>query len=778
MSESKKVPFLHMLSFYTLVATVFLLPLFFIPSLAVPLDVSKGLLLSIGVTLSFVFWILARLVDGRFVIPKDPLMLAAVVLPLVFLAASLFSGNMPVSLGGYAFETGTFTSILVFSAAFFLAAVHFQDKRRIPFFFLSILASFALVALFELVVLFIPFGGGSSFFAQLTSANLIGSWNDFGAFSGLVCLLALLALELLPLARGLRIFLWVSVVASLFFLAIVNFFSLFMIIGILALIVFVYALSVPHAGKAAKEDGERRFPLASFLVVLICLSFIVANNFFGQILPQAIGVANVEIRPSVEGTLNIAGQTLRTDPVFGAGPNRFAERWFMHKPETVNTTAFWNSNFNAGFNMILTFLVTTGIVGALAWAAFLLYFFYRGVASSVFSSQDRLSTFFSFGSFATALYLWILAIAYVPNVVSFSLAFIATGVFVGVLVHRKDIKEYDFSFLSDPRSSFFSILLLVLLMVGALAGGYGFVNRFASISAFEQSMRALRTESPDLGLAEARLFKAVQLKENDLYYRALSEIYLAQLNLLLRDESLSEETVKTELQASLSKAEESARLAIAYDTKNYLNWIMLGTVYESVVPLKVEGAYENSKTAYEEAFKYNRENPGISLSLARLEVANGNTDAAKARIAEAIAKKPNYTEAYYLASGIALSAGDQAGAMAELEKAVAAAPSDAGARFQLGVLRFNARDYEGAAGSFERAVLLAPSNLDAHYLLALAYERTGRKDQAKAHLEFLQARLPDNQTVADALEKLAAGQPLVSNASSASLDEGEEESEE
>ena len=111
--ESKKVHFFNKLSFVTLLVTVFVSMFFFIPYVPVTLDASKGFLLSIGMTLSLFFWFIARLGEGKFSIPKDRLVLAGGVIPLVFLLASFFSSSKYVSIFGSGFEIGTFGSMLV-----------------------------------------------------------------------------------------------------------------------------------------------------------------------------------------------------------------------------------------------------------------------------------------------------------------------------------------------------------------------------------------------------------------------------------------------------------------------------------------------------------------------------------------------------------------------------------------------------------------------------------------------------------------------------------------
>ena len=139
--ESKKVAFFNKLSFVTLLGTVFLSLFFFIPFVSVSLVASKGFLISIGVTLSVFLWLIARLGEGKFVIPKDRLILFAGIIPVVFLVSSFFSPSLYVSFFGSGFEIGTFGSMLVLFCIFFLSTIYFQTEKRLWFFFYSLFST-------------------------------------------------------------------------------------------------------------------------------------------------------------------------------------------------------------------------------------------------------------------------------------------------------------------------------------------------------------------------------------------------------------------------------------------------------------------------------------------------------------------------------------------------------------------------------------------------------------------------------------------------------------
>jgi len=71
-----------------------------------------------------------------------------------------------------------------------------------------------------------------------------------------------------------------------------------------------------------------------------------------------------------------------------------------------------------------------------------------------------------------------------------------------------------------------------------------------------------------------------------------------------------------------------------------------------------------------------------------------------------------------------------------LENALAAAPGLPDAQYQMGLLKQNQDDWAGSIHNLEAAIALKPDLAQAHYRLALAYWRTGRKQQGQAEMDL------------------------------------------
>lgn len=272
---SKKVSLLNKLSFFSFISTIILLPIFFIPGTTISLDIAKGFILVLGVSLSFLFWLIARLVDGVFTVPKTPLITSLLALVGVFFISGLFSKSPYKSIFGQGFELGTAVSMLVMFLIFFLSATHFQIESRIKKLFGGLFITFSLAIICTAVMAF--FGNKTiitNFFAPVAGGSMIGGWNDFAILAGLVAILSLLGLQFLETKKIAKIGLSLGLVLSILVLGIINFTSVWYVLGTIALIVFVYSLSIATPSDNASNPKEKQLPLLHFLLyLLVCFFF-------------------------------------------------------------------------------------------------------------------------------------------------------------------------------------------------------------------------------------------------------------------------------------------------------------------------------------------------------------------------------------------------------------------------------------------------------------------------------------------------------------------------
>lgn len=751
---------------FCLLALAFLLPLFFIPAISLPLQFSKALVLSVFVLAAFCIWLVARLKDGEFVLPSSPMMLSLGVLVALFALSSLLSGSIGASFVGQGFEVGTTVNMLIVSLLAFLVPVLFRGKEQIFWSYLAFLASFSLIAFFHLLrVVLGPDFLSVGIFTDIIS-NTIGKWNDLGVFFGVGALLSLVTIEFLSLGRFIKVLLYLSLFVSLVFLAIVNFSTVWFTLGLFSLIFFVYLISfrreaLPPEALAGTSSGDRplrRIPIASLVVLLISVIFILAGGTIGREISEALHIQQIEARPSWQATFDVTRQTLIKDPLLGAGPNQFTSEWLRHKPDGINTSVFWNVDFSYGVGLVPTFLVTTGILGILAWLAFFLVFLHAGFKAILSEFTDTFSQYLITSSFLVSLFLWIFSIFYIPSLTIFALTFLFTGLFIAALMQQKMAPTISVSFVRDPRTGFVSVLILILLLIGSVSLGYFLIQKYVANAFFQRGVIAINSEG-SIDMGEKQIMRAAAMSPLDVYYRFLSEITLMRINTVLNQDAktVSADTIRSQFQKLLGDALGQARQAVKLNPRNYENYVSLGRVYEAVVPLGLEGAYESATGAYMDALKQNPRSPAIYLAMARLEAAKKDYTKARENIAKALQEKGNYTEAIFLLSQIEVAEGNIKAAIKSVEAASSIDPTNPSIFFQLGLLRFNDKAFPGAASAFKQAIDLSPQYANAKYFLGLSFDKLGRTAEAIQQFTDLKASNPGNSEVDLILRNLKAG---------------------
>ena len=569
----------------------------------------------------------------------------------------------------------------IFTSFVFLAmcAVVFRTPKRAKTVLLGTILSSAVVMIFQGLRLFLPLFWPRILLSKILSlgvladktGNLVGSWNTFGIFAGFCTLMFLLVTEFFPISKKEKIVLQVFILLSIVLAACVDFPLVWIILGISSLIIFVYKVSISLSHKTEEteeEKNKKHFPLTSFVVMLVALLFFISGQFIGNYIPTRLQISNTEIGPSFGTTMSITKAMLAKHPILGIGPNRFGEAWAMYKPLSINQTQFWDVAFNSASGLLPTLAVTAGGLGILAWVIFLILFLMVGV-KSVFSSVKNGANWEMMAFFVLSLYLFISSFFYITGSVVFLLSLAFAGIFVGLATSNSG-REISMTFLNDHRKSFFSILILILVVILSVALAFKYIERFASAAYFGKAISA-QTEAA----AEYSINQALALYTNDSYLRTYAEIYLIKVSSVANKSNLSDQD-KVDLNNSFKAAVAGATLATTTDSQNYLNFQMLGNVYQTLGTLGIKDVYGPAITAYKNASTLNPLNPGIQLSLATSSFLNGNIQDAKYYAKQALTLKPDYVDAFVALSRIAQSEGNTTDALSYAQSALSLSPAD------------------------------------------------------------------------------------------------------
>lgn len=681
-------------SFVVLLGLVLLLPLFFIPLSTFSFLFSKTILISLVTIALSLIWIVSRLKDGTFTTTRSKILLFAVAIPVVYLVSSFFSGSIMVSLVGQGYEIGTTMFTVMLFLLLFLTTSILNTKEKIYNVFFVFFISFVILSLYQISRLI--FGAEFLSFGVLTSSNssLIGKWNELSIFYGLTSILSLLIIEFINNSKVIKTLGYITLAVSLFFIALVNLSLVWIVVGLFAFVLISYIFSSNRV-KAGDGEKTKKFPIISFLVVLLTVIVLLGNvsgngNNIGGALSSAFSISNTEVRPSWQGTYDIAKNTLSSKQVLlGAGPNKFVNQWSLYKPVEINDTVFWNTDFNTGVSYLFTSAITVGVLGLLLWLAFLGSLLYTGFRAMFISSENKIDNYLLPFSFLTTIYLWIFSLLYVPSHSMMALTFIFTGALVSLLIQNKVIETKKVSFANNQKIDFILVLVLIFLVLVSVVGAYTVSQKFVADVYSRKGLAELNNEE-GLVKTEEGIIKAISISGNDAYYRFLSEINLVQLQGLLQEESISsEEELQNQFQLTLEKAVINGQKAVEIDSTNYQNWIALGRVYETVMLFGIEGAYDQAVNSYIRAVNLNPQNPQLF--------------------------------------------------------------------FTLGVLDYNQENYENALIVLEKAVILRPVYSDAKYFLALTYNKLGRTADAIAQFEDIKYLNPESKEVDIILDNIGKG---------------------
>jgi cytochrome c-type biogenesis protein CcmH/NrfG/membrane protein implicated in regulation of membrane protease activity len=751
----------NIISFTILTGLCVLLPFFFLPATVSGLGATKAVVLYIGVFLSFSFWLVAQFLEGSFKVPKH-WAFAALGLWVVFtLIGALTSQNVGVSLWGRGFAVDSFATVLVVGLFTFLVAAFARDQRRLVQLFLAAFAG-SVLTIFLQVVLYLTQRTHfvSTYLAHVTTqGTLVGSWVDFAYFVIFTFLLALLMYEVLMPKGFFKVLSLVALVLSLLVLVFLNFTVAWIITIISALLVFVYKSSVERSlskrfvknaeeEQESAEDHNQRFPLMSFIALLVGLFFFLSSSSIGAGLAHYAGVSFTDIRPSFATTTHVMRASLAHHPLFGAGPGRYADTWNLYHPIAINGTIFWNTSFDTGYSFLQSVLTTNGILPIIFLIALLGLAVVHGFKLFNYQFPDRFSRFIGVATLIILVAFICLIVFASPGLVLIAFGFMYLGMMLGVSTLVGRTKLMSFNYLHDPRTSFFAILAIVLAAMAGFTAVYFSGNRFASVIYYNRAIAA-----QDIYTAQDRLDKALALSPNDIYWRTRTTLFTNQFTAMAGQQNPD----KSQLQTLFSQAEQSAQAAVAWDPTNANNWLTLSQVYQLVSNAQNTQAYNNAKSAADQAQKLNPNNPVFILNQAQLALTKQDTGTAFNYIAQALAIKADYLDAYILKAQIEQAGGTTNAAVQEITLYTQVAPFDDQGYLLLGQAQMQQKNYPEALSAYARARDLNPTNPNNYLQYISALVVAGQKHQAVTALQDFKLKFPQITGIDQEIERLQNG---------------------
>lgn len=752
---------------YAVIVLVGLTPVFFVPGLWASLGFGKSLLaMVLGVVVIIAMSLLMlRRQQARTVWPLALTFFWGLV--AVALVSGLLSGDMQDAVRGSVLEPQTVGFLGILAIAMTIPLV-LQGSKRLT---IKALAGFGLMAtlllLYNLLRLvfgpeFLAFGS----FGALT-VSPVGGFNDLAIFAGLAVIFGLVTLAQLPLRGLMQYFISGLVLLSLIILAVVNFFYIWIIVGFFGLLLFVYLLSrdtlFRNPAEIQKTNISRGLILTTLAVCIVSAVFIVAGEYAGAKVGAMTNINYVEVRPSLGATVDIIKGVYSDDFLLGAGPNRFADVWRLHKDRSINETIFWDTDFEAGNGFVPTLFVNLGVLGGALIVLFHLYFIFIGYKMLLRStSNDSYWYYFGVVTFTSAFFLWLMSYIYVPGSGILLLTALFTGLFFvayGALMPSA-IKTIPLAV--SRQRGFFLMAAIILVITTTVSVLFSVGKQYVAQADFN---KALATSSSPESFEQVAL-TSTNLFLDDRFLSARAQIHLANLNSLLGVAEPSEE----EQQRFVTSSEQAlffAQQAVAKDDTNPDNHFVLAAIYSNLGLLGGgEGAQERAAAELNRAQELDPLNPGYHLLAAQMAARIGDIEKSREEINLALGLKNNYTEALFLSTQLDISEGKTESAIATTKAIINLEPRNPTRYFQLGVLLSASEKIPEAIAAYQAAITLDTNYANARYMLALDLAKSGQSEAALEQLRFVQKSNEDNEQLKTLIKQIENGEEVASPSSS------------
>ncbi len=760
---------LESIAFYTLLVTVILAPLAFLPTQYIATDLVKAVIIAAGTLISAAIYLVIAIKERTLTLPSKAISWTALLIAVSLIASAIVSGSPDRSFFGKGFEATTVSFILMLFVAAWVAfnAIRQRAERAIVL-YIGFIASFIVLYLFH--ALRVIFGQGFASFGILNNLNstVLGNWYELGIFALCISLIMMAALIFLPLSRARRI-----AYSALLIVAGIGAFLINSNVAWLSFAIISFGMSV-HLFSKTPRTGNGLSGFVRRISWLPAISFVIAVimawqgvSIAGPIIKK-MQMQNFELALPWQMTLDVASGSAKSNLLFGVGPNRFSQAFLANKPDGINQSDAWGVEFNYGFGWLPSFVVTEGLIGIVLWIVFLIVFGWLGYRSLRRLPEESHKRFIIVSSYSAAAFLWIVSVLYVPSHSLLLYMFVLTGIWAGASTAYGSLSSVVWKPVSLGKGAKLMMPALIALIVIAGLWGFVYAKKTIALYYFGTGIKEF-TVTNDPVKADAAFSTALHFDSADIYWQGRSEAMLGEANNLLSSASSATSTAAAQnivanVGALINQAATFAQKAIAYDPTNYYNYVSVARVSEAATTLKMQNGYENAVKSYSTAIALNPQNPSLYLNLAHLQASQNKLDDALKTIGSSLQVKNNYLDAIFLLSQVEAAKGNLKDAITAAQVAIQINPSNPLFFFQLGLLAYNNKDYAGAALALAQAVKLQPDYANAQYFLGLADVQLNKTSDAIVQFEQLYATNPDSQEVAFILSNLKAGKSPFTNA--------------
>ncbi|MBU3918385.1 tetratricopeptide repeat protein, partial [Patescibacteria group bacterium] len=781
-----------------LYATVFLIPIFFLPMSFEVLEFNKLYLLFVMAGLSLIVWLLKMIIkDKEFKICHSIVDYAVLAFVLISAISFGFSIDKISGLLGYYGRFGNgLISIISFAIFYFLIANNLKSRNLKPEnenVKTKDKKSEGVITVSGIIKTLLSSGFVAIFFAYF---GLFLIWAKIAVIGeGFRAVVDNIALRVSPIAsniEGLAMFLVVTSLLAVFIILgglkwvgdgdgekkgkekkwdIIAGIYLFLAIILLVIADFTPAWIILIVGlvllaglilkrRILKNDVHKLIlPIG---IIILSLMFLLLNfrglaeSFSGFVLNSSSGFIPERSLTQSEswGVASRSATANFKNAIIGTGPGTYYYDYAKYKPVEMNSGILWAIGFDRAGNNASEILATMGFLGFIAFLTMLGAFFLINILSKSHgldlkqSKNDHASSFFM-------ILFAVMILTQFMHYQTIALGFLF-WLFLGIGVGWQNVKAGERAEVGVVKRIKFKLRdyveMALLLETVVIILFLSFVTIcFFGTKFYLADMKYVQAlNTPELQDKADILQKAFELNPYQPRYQiVLSKIYLAKTQEELT--KLGEGDDQTAMLNNLRLARLFGENAAAIGFMQTNTWQNLAELYQGIAGMAEdrEQFINLSIAALNTQAELEPRNPRIYNDIGSLYLLLKNKDKAREMFNKSVEQKRDFVSANI---NLALMLEEEKNideAMSKLEWLLSANPNEQSILFHLGRLYYNNEEIERAITQFREAISLDPYYSNARYALGLAYEKQGKIQQAIDELEIVAQLNPNNQEIAN-----------------------------
>ncbi len=332
--------------------------------------------------------------------------------------------------------------------------------------------------------------------------------------------------------------------------------------------------------------------------------------------------------PPLAASWSVAVDMLRVPrtAILGVGPNNYHLAYTQFKPAWLNQTKLWNVQFTQGYNLPLTLLVSTGMLGLASWIWLVLQILKQVKNNS--SLKNSPVTWMLLTLLATQLVL--------PPFTSLLILF---GL---VLAAWLSLPEHQFNQikLNHLTAQFLGIILLLSFAFGSYGLGRATA---ANYTFFKANQAGQSNQIVEMYQLQQR---AINLNPYLANYRRRYALTNFSLATALANKTEPTKDEQANVIQLIQQSIREGRAATELQPADVRNWQILAQIYNNLTGVAT-GADQWAVNSYVQAIQTSPTNPDLRIALGSIFYGVGQFNQAEQLFAQAVQLKPNHANAHY-----------------------------------------------------------------------------------------------------------------------------------